>query len=185
MFAKPIFNKIRTLISLFTLERTDDTKRPQEIKMTSLGGEAEIIEHFQPFGLSGRPPSGSIGIMLSVGGNRSHGVAICIDGNDVTVENLMDGETAVYNSHGKKIVLKQDRIEVTGDIMVTGNINATGDISATGDVNATGDVVAGSISLKRHTHSISAVYVFPPPATPTPPPTATGFLASSTTGLPT
>ena len=147
MFAKPIFNKIRTLISLFTLERTDDTKRPQEIKMTSLGGEAEIIEHFQPFGLSGRPPSGSIGIMLSVGGNRSHGVAICIDGNDVTVENLMDGETAVYNNHGKKIVLKQDRIEVTGDIMVTGNITATGDVTAT-------HVMRGEISLTGHVHAI-------------------------------
>lgn len=55
-------------------------------------------------------------------------------------------------------------ITVTGDINITGNITAKGDvnvdgtITASGDITSTdGDVVAGSISLKNHTHDGSTL----------------------------
>ena len=134
---RPIYNKIRQILLIFDLNSVDDSKSPQEITVVSLDNEPDIIEHFQPFGLSANPSRDSIGLFLSVGGNRSHGVAICIDGGDVRVKNLMEGETAVYNSHNKKIVLKQDQIEVEGDLIVTG------------------DVVANGKSLESHNHDFN------------------------------
>ena len=133
-YLRPVYNKIRQLLLIFDLNFVDDSKSPQEVTVISLDDEPDIIEHFQPFGLSANPSQGSIGLFLSVGGNRSHGVAICIDGGDVRVKNLMEGETAVYNAHDKKIVLKQDQIEITGDVVVTGDITANG------------------VSLQNHTH---------------------------------
>lgn len=46
-------------------------------------------------------------------------------------------------------------INKDGAIEVAGNLDVTGDISATGDITTPGDVVAGTISLKLHTHPVS------------------------------
>lgn len=44
-------------------------------------------------------------------------------------------------------------ISVVGDVNITGNLTVDGDIEATGNITSTdGDVVAGTVSLKNHTH---------------------------------
>lgn len=53
---------------------------------------------------------------------------------------------------GLFLALKQDEIEIKGNIRLTGNIVQKGNIEQTGSTTATGDVVAGGISLQRHTH---------------------------------
>lgn len=41
----------------------------------------------------------------------------------------------------------------TGGIEVDGNLDVGGDITATGNIEAQGDVVAGTVSLKNHSHA--------------------------------
>lgn len=54
------------------------------------------------------------------------------------------------------------KIEVIGDLDITGDLTVSGDIEATGDITSVaGDVIAGTISLKTHTHLYS-----PGPGTP-------------------
>jgi len=43
-------------------------------------------------------------------------------------------------------------MNLDGTINVTGNMDINGDLNIDGEVTATGDVIAGTISLKTHTH---------------------------------
>ena len=50
-------------------------------------------------------------------------------------------------------------LTVRANIKTTGDVKADGNVQATGNVRATGDVQAGTISLKTHVHSITALPV--------------------------
>jgi len=54
----------------------------------------------------------------------------------------------VEDNDGTKINAIADTIAFTGDLSVDG------DITCTGDIKATGDVIAGTVSLKNHTHAV-------------------------------
>jgi phage gp45-like len=49
--------------------------------------------------------------MLSVGGNRDHGIVIATEHRDHRFKNLDEGDTVLYNKNGKYIHLKGDNIE--------------------------------------------------------------------------
>lgn len=59
---------------------------------------------------------------------------------------LPDNALVMATDGGLFLALKQDEIEIKGNIRLTGNIEQTG------STTATGDVVAGGISLQKHTH---------------------------------
>lgn len=133
---------------------TDDTDL-QLVKITAFGETHSEVERIQNFGFTSRPTKGAQAIVAFVGGNRSIPVVIACDDGRTRVK-LEEGEVAVYNDQGTKIVLKADNtVEVTcTELKVNGKITATGNIETTGTVKGTTDVVAGvGISLKTHVHS--------------------------------
>jgi phage baseplate assembly protein V len=112
----------------------------RKLQITVLDGELQDdVPLALPFGLSGRPPVGSEGLVLSIMGKTSHRVAVGVDHASYRVVDELDGEMTIYNAHGYRIRLGQGGITITtaggtGTVTINGNLNCTGQVS---DANGT------------------------------------------------
>lgn len=83
----------------------------QRVQLSGLADETlQDLEHLQEYGFASNPPSGSDAVIIPLGGSSSHGVVVCTQHGSYRIKNLKSGETAIFNSDGAKIVLKQGRI---------------------------------------------------------------------------
>ena len=104
------------------------------------------------FGFTSMPPDGSDFVVLFSGGDRLNGIIIASGDIATRLKNLQPGESALYDSAGKHIYLKSDKIEVDAKNQPVSIINAsTIDITTTGNVtvNCGGDLtlnVTGNIN---------------------------------------
>ena len=167
---KPLMDKIKIIITLGEVSSVDDSKNTQEVEVEGLADERQNVQNFQPFGLTGNPPAGSRGLFMSVGGNRSHGILINAEDGNIRIKNLEPGEVAIYNGNDKKIVLKNNRIEITGDVQIDGDLAVMGELTATGNIQTNGSFIDsnGNLSTFARTHIHSTPTG--PSGTPMPPP---------------
>ncbi len=136
---RPILNRLANLISRVVLNRADDSKKMQALQLTALDGETrENVERVQQYGFTSVPLAGAEGVAVFVGGYRDHGLVVAMDDRRYRPTGLQVGEVALYSSGGTKVLLKAN-----GDVEIT---------PASGTVKVNGDVLAGTISLKHHTH---------------------------------
>lgn len=101
----------------------------------------------------------------------SDGTQLIIKSNSATIkitdsdgdEPVVDIETTAKTVH----VNAEDGVSVAGNVDITGDLTVSGTITAAGDIKSTdGDVIAGTVSLKNHTHPF-AYNAGPTPATGT------------------
>ncbi len=155
----PFARRIANFAARAIIKSVDDSKKMQLVQLSLLDVETrDAVEHFQNYGFTSRPAVGAEAILLSLGGHRDHGVAIVVEDRRYRVLNLDEGEVAVYDKTGSKIVFKKN-----GDIEVT---PSSGKMKVTGSIEASGDVKAGSISLMNHTHAAGALLTGPSVGTP-------------------
>lgn len=103
-------NQIRLAVSRAVLERHQDHILMQ---VTMLEGEPrDDVEHMQPFGLLAKPVKGAEGVFLSAGGDRDHGLVVCMTNRDAIPADLIaamqEGETALWAAGGWYMHLKRD-----------------------------------------------------------------------------
>lgn len=110
----PISRRVRLMVSRAVVSLVDDSLRCQGLQVQLLADEvASDVEHFQPYGLSARPLVGSEGVFLSVGGDRSHGIVVCVTDRRYRPTNLAEGETCLYTDEGTQVHCKHG-----GDVLV-------------------------------------------------------------------
>ena len=74
---------------------------------------------------------GSDCVVVPLGGKTSHGIIVTTTNGAYRITGLSDGETAVYNADGAKMVLKKGRvIEIDCDKL---NIKAPGGVNITSE----------------------------------------------------
>lgn len=161
-----ILKRIQNAFSRATIKLIDSKTKTQSLQIGLLAGEIKgNIEHMEPYGFTAHPIPGAEAIALFFGGDRSNGVVIVASDKRHRLLNLKEGEVAIYDDQGQKVVLSRSGIVVNtpktltatcgGDVTITApkiTLDAP-DIYATGNIHASGDVKAGSISLNSHTHS--------------------------------
>ena len=109
---RPIKNKILLSIGRGILLAAKDDKGIQQVQLTLLADEVkDQVESMAHFGFSSRPPKGSDLVMVSVGGNRDHGIVVASEHRESRFKNLAEGDSVLYNVNGKYIHLKGDNIE--------------------------------------------------------------------------
>jgi phage baseplate assembly protein V len=110
----PLVARVRLSIARGVLNLVDDARKLQEAQVTLLADEVrDKVERFQDYGFTSVPLAGAEVIVVSVGGNRNHAVAIAIDDRRYRKKDLQPGEVAIYTDEGDSIVLKRGRkIEV-------------------------------------------------------------------------
>ena len=122
----------------------------QKIQVAGLDGETvQDLEHAENFGFTSHPPAGSDCVVVPLGGKTSHGIIVTTTNGAYRISNLAEGETAVYNADGAKIVLKQGRvidmdcetlnINAPGGVSIDApNVACTAQITAAGQINGNG-----------------------------------------------
>ncbi|WP_323115461.1 phage baseplate assembly protein V [Pseudomonas guariconensis] len=130
----------------------------QTLQMRLTAGEIkDDLEHFEPYGYTSCPMPGAEGLAMFLGGDRSHGVVVCVADRRFRLKELKPGEVALYTDEGDTFVFKRGRI-VELDTM-TLKVKA-GDsvqfetplIKTTGRIESDGDQVAGGVSQINHVH---------------------------------
>ena len=122
----------------------------QKIQVEGLDGETvQDLEHAENFSFTSNPPAGSDCVVVPLGGKTSHGIIVTTTNGAYRITGLSDGETAVYNADGAKMVLKKGRvIEIDCDklnIKAPNGVNITSEkvecsavLTAQGQINGNG-----------------------------------------------
>ncbi|MBC3494318.1 phage baseplate assembly protein V [Pseudomonas taiwanensis] len=130
----------------------------QTLQMRLTAGEVkDDLEHFEPYGFTSHPKPGAEGIALFLGGDRSHGVVVCVSDRRFRLKELKPGEVALYTDEGDTFVFKRDRVVEleTMTLKVKAGIGVEFDtplIKTTGRIESDGDQVAAGISQVEHVH---------------------------------
>lgn len=123
---RPLSVRVANLISRVVIKRVDDAKKVQELQVEALADEVvDEVERFQNYGFTSKPLEGAEAVLLSVGGRREHSYCLGVEDRRYRIVNLSDGEVAVYNDTGAKIVMKAN-----GDIEITPKSGQTFRVSA-------------------------------------------------------
>jgi phage baseplate assembly protein V len=127
----------------------------------------DSVEHLENYGLTSRPLPDAEGIVITVGGDASHGVVICVGDRRYRLQGLEEGDVALYNDTGSHIILGRDELIVascktfrvvcdvyevqakTSASFETPNLNASAQVNAAGLINGSGGLaVAGGGGAK-------------------------------------
>ena len=141
----------------------------QKIQVEGLDGETvQDLEHAENFGFTSNPPAGSDCVVVPLGGKTSHGIIVTTTNGAYRITGLSDGETAVYNADGAKIVLKKGRvIEIDCDklnIKAPSGVNITSEkvecsavLTAQGQINGNGGMAVQGGSGTTFTGNVDMV----------------------------
>jgi phage gp45-like len=154
-FLAPIQRRMMLAIGRAMLRGVSDAGGVQTLQVSLLAGETrDAVERVQQFGLSSVPMPGADVVVVSVGGNRDHPVAIAVDDQRFRPTGLAGGEVCLYSRRpGQRITLLAD-----GTVLVQGTtLRIEADVEIVGAVTATGDITSGTISLQTHRHGAVTV----------------------------
>lgn len=91
--------------------RVDSAGPVQLVSLSGLAGEdLRDQEQFQEYGYTSNPPSGTMGVLVPLGGKTSHSIIIATEHGQYRLTSLKPGEVALYTDEGSKIVLKRGRV---------------------------------------------------------------------------
>lgn len=111
----PIELRIRHLVGRGEVTLVDDAKREQELQLSVLAGETlDRVERPQPYGLTSHPHPGAEHYTLFHGGIRAHGLVLCVGDRRYRLKDLEQGEVALYDDLGNKVLLGREVLRVEG-----------------------------------------------------------------------
>lgn len=116
---RPLLRRVDLMVARAVVRAVNSAARRQRLQISLLDGEvAEDVEHYEPYGFTSHPHPGGGAIALFVAGARAHGLVVCAGGRDYRLQGLDEGEVALYDDQGQKVVLYRDRIEVASPKVV-------------------------------------------------------------------
>lgn len=111
---QPLKRRVQLMIGRAVLQAVDDGAKCQTVQLIGLPGEVlDGVEHIQPYGLTAHAHPGAEAVLLAVGGNRDHGVAVVVGDRRYRLTGLAAGEVALHDDQGQVIKLARSGIEIT------------------------------------------------------------------------
>lgn len=157
--------RVMLTVGRAVIRKINDDPKLQSAQAELLKGELrDNLERFQQYGFTSVPHPGAEGVAVFVGGNRDHGLLVCVDDRRYRLKGMQGGEVALYTDEGDKIHLKRNReIEViTQTLKITcetatveasekvtfttplaefsGNVTIAGNLSTAGNSTSAGNV---------------------------------------------
>ena len=152
-------SNLKNILVRGTLSLVNGAKKMQVLQVKLLAGEVKDgMEHFEPYGFTSNAQAGAEVLAGFFGGDRSHGVVICVADRRFRLQGLQSGEVALYTDEGDKLHFKRGRVieietltlKVKADTAVEFD---TPEIRTTGKIVSAGDQVAAGISQLGHGHT--------------------------------
>jgi phage baseplate assembly protein V len=132
--ASRLADRVKLMVGRGKVGRVDDANPLQTVQLGLFAGETrEAVQRVQNYGFTSHPIAGEA-VMLAIGGNRDHPIAVVVDDPDHRLTGLEAGEVAVYHHDhqavillkaggvieikaAEKILVDTPRMEVTGDLI--------------------------------------------------------------------
>lgn len=152
-------SRLGMMLGRCSLALVNAASKMQTLQVRLLAGEVKDgIEHFEPYGFTANPHPGAEGVAAFFGGDRSHGVVLCIADRRFRLKELKPGEVALYTDEGDRLHFKRGRaLEIqTMTLRVTAGTAVEFDtpvIRTTGRIESDGDQIAAGVSQISHPHS--------------------------------
>lgn len=152
-------SRLANVLARCSVALVNAATKMQTLQVRLLAGEIKDgIEHFEPYGFTSNAHPGAEGIAAFLGGDRSHGVVLCIADRRFRLKELKPGEVALYTDEGDCLHFKRGRVlEIqTMTLRVTAGEAVEFDtpvIRTTGRVESAGDQIAAGVSQINHPHS--------------------------------
>lgn len=106
----PLVRRVRLVVSRAVVRAVNDSLKLQGVQISLLKGEAQDVERFQEYGFTSRPHVGAEAVTVSLGGDRGHTIVIAVDDRRYRLTGLEEGEVALYDDQGSKVVLRRGGI---------------------------------------------------------------------------
>lgn len=134
---------LRGLLGRGVVESVDDSPMMRTVQAEFLPGDVrEGLEHFEPYGFTSRVKEGAEAIGAFFNGDRSHGVVLVTADRRFRLH-VEEGEVAVFDDQGQKVVLKRDGILVE----TPKNLTATVGGNAVATVSGTTTLKSGAVTI--------------------------------------
>lgn len=133
----PLTRRMRLMVSRGVVRVVDDALKRQNLQVVLLSDEVANVERFQDYGFTSVPPLGSEAVVLSVGGTRSHLLAVAVGSRADRLRDLAPGDVAAYHPDGARVHLQAGaRLDVTGDDVRLGAPDASKAVALAPDVES-------------------------------------------------
>jgi phage baseplate assembly protein V len=111
----PLRLRVANMVARAVVQLVDDSVKVQLLQLGVLSEETrEGVERVQNYGFTSVPLPGAEAVVVFVGGQRDHGLAVAVDDRRYRLKSLQAGEVAMYHKDGARVVLKADgSIEIT------------------------------------------------------------------------
>lgn len=140
---KKLLTLLRGLLARGVVESVDDSPMMRTVQAEFLPGDVrEGLEHFEPYGFTSRVKKGAEAIGAFFNGDRSHGVVLVTADRRFRLH-VEEGEVAVFDDQGQKVVLKRDGILVE----TPKNLTATVGGNAVATVKGTTTLKSGAVTI--------------------------------------
>lgn len=155
---RPLRRGLAQLVSRAVVTLVNDATKMQTLQLSLLADEPlDGAEHWQPYGFTTVPHTGSEALVVSVGGHRAHSVVIACGDRRYRISGLKSGEVAIYTDEKDKVHLKRGRVidieTHTLNIKAVQEVNFdTPVINTTGKIVSDGDQIAAGVSQVNHPH---------------------------------
>ena len=171
----PIVNRVQMMVTKAVIDQVKDGNNIQLLKVGGLAGEVlDNVERIQNYGLSSNPPREGETVILCVGGNKDHPIAIAADSGADRKTGLASGEVAIYHKNGSFIYLKNNGdiqlVPSSEKVDIIGNLEASGEVKdsvGTLDELRTDFNTFVSTVYNTHIHQVAAAPGPSGPPTPT------------------
>lgn len=161
-YLAPLKRGLKLMISRAVVSIVTDSFQRQNLQVQIQADEVvDDVERFQNYGHSSVPFGGET-ILVSVGGKRSHLVALVVDDKDSRPTNLKAGDSVLYHAEGHQLLLteneeavltcKKFRVVAEEIVFESPQTQFTGDVDIVG-VSRAADHQSAGISGKDHTHT--------------------------------
>lgn len=101
--------RVRGMIRRAAIGTLNVTGKLQTLQVKSTADDVDdAVELFEQYGFTSGPPAGSEGLVLRVGGERAHSVAIAFGNRSTRPAGIEQGEVAVYHQGGAHVTMRND-----------------------------------------------------------------------------
>lgn len=112
----PLESRVLATASRGVVRLVDNGPRMQTVQVEVLKGDVrDLVEHFEPAGFTSTPKPGAEAIVLALGGDRSHSVAIVVGDRRYRLAGVEEGAVALHNEDGSASLV----LRANGDVEVS------------------------------------------------------------------
>lgn len=169
----PLQRRVALMVSRAVIVMVNDSLKMQGVQVNLMADVTrDGVERFQNYGITSNPHPGAEAIVVSIGGNQDHGIAIAVDDRRYRISGLSEGEVALYDDLGHKVYLTRTGLVIdgagnplniinvpqtnmSGNLTVAGNVTSGANITAQGDISDHGNKTMSGMrgTYNGHTHT--------------------------------